>query len=194
MHQGALFGDAEVGGEVQQAVLVLRTDEYPVPVPGEAVQERHGGTGAPAVQQTPVGSRGLGGLDHGKDGCDADAAGDEQMAGGGSQREVVPRSPDPHGGAFAQTVVDVRGAAASPRLAQHGDPPGLAVGRIPAQGVLTDQNAVAVTAVQEYVDVGARCPGGECPAVGAAQGEETTPSAASVRVATTRVVSTGGGW
>ena len=82
VHQGALLGHAEVGGEVQEAVLVLRTDEHPVPVRGEAVQERHGGPGAAAVQQTPVGPRGLGGLDHGKDGRDADAAGDEQMAGG----------------------------------------------------------------------------------------------------------------
>lgn len=65
--------------------------------------------------------------------------------------------------------MDVRGTAAALRLAQHGDLPGLAFGRVSAQGVLTDQT-VGVT-VQEYVDMGAGRPGGEHAAVGAAQGE-----------------------
>lgn len=89
-------------------------------------------------------------------------------------------------------VVDVRGTAAALRLAEHGDLPDPAFGRVSAQGVLTDQ-AVGV-AVQEDVDVGAGRPGGQHAAVGAAQGEETTPSAARVRAATVRVVGAGGSW
>ena len=97
---------------------------------------------APAVQQPPVGAGRLGGGDHRQDRGDADAAGDEQVAGRAAAAGSGCAGPR------TWTVAPRRAARARsaepPRpvgLAQDGDPPGRPVGRVAAQRVLPDQVA-----------------------------------------------------
>ena len=84
------------GGEIQHPELVLRMDRDAVAVGRELVDEGHRGALPAAVQELPVGARGLRLLDHRDERRDADAAGDELVARRGDQGEVVARPPDPH--------------------------------------------------------------------------------------------------
>jgi hypothetical protein len=120
--------------EVEQARLVLRLEQDPVPVPGpQLVAERHRGEGPATVGQGPGSARRLGRRDHRQDGRDADAARNEQVAPGELKGEVVARSPGTHAAAFCEHIMHVAGPAPARGLAQHGDTPGRGVGRITAQ-------------------------------------------------------------
>ena len=89
------------------------SDQDPVAVAGELVEERHRGPPAAAVEQPPVGAEQVGLVDHRQHRGDPDAAGDEQVRSDGHQREVVARSRRPRPGPRLQLVVHVGGAAAA---------------------------------------------------------------------------------
>ncbi len=120
---GALVEDLD-------AIAVLR----------ELVDERHAAGIATAVQQAPVLTCGFDGLDHREDRGDADPAGHEDVLAGCVEREVVAWAA--HGDVVAgmKVVVDPYRAAATGRLAEHGDPVGVSVERVPAQRVLPDSD------------------------------------------------------
>ena len=82
-------GLAEQAVQVEQAGLVLRPDRDPVAVGAQLVEEGHGGALPSAVDEPPLGAGRLCGGDHRQHRGDADAAGDEQVARRGDEREVV---------------------------------------------------------------------------------------------------------
>lgn len=116
-------GSPRKAGEVEQPVLVLRAYGHTLAVARQFGQEGHGTVGPAAVEQGPLGARGLRLGDHREQGGDADASADEQVPGRRPQREVVARAAHPEFVALLDVVVDPLRAAASVGLAQHGDAP-----------------------------------------------------------------------
>ena len=148
------WGSPSRPSQVDEALLVLRPDGDPVAVGGELVEEGHRGALAAAVDElatrAPAASaERIIAQDRG----DADAAGDEQVARGVDEREVVAGPADPDGVAGLELVVDVERPAAAVRVAQDAQPPGVLVGGVAAQGVLAGRGAA-----EDQVDVRAGLP------------------------------------
>ncbi len=130
---------------------------------GELVDERHRPAAAAAVMQRVVdAARARLACDR-ADRRDADAARDQDRAGGVPvEPEVVARPANLHAHAGPQPLVQPCGAAAARRLAQHRDLVYAALGRIAAQRVLSGEPGVAAF----NVDMRARAPARQRRAVG----------------------------
>ena len=118
-----------------------RATRYAIAVAGQVVQERHRRARPATVSKVPWAAAALHLGDHGEQRGDSDAAGDEQVAVGILQWEVVAWPGRDQLVALGQHVVDVRPSHPAGGLAKDRDPPGPAVCRVAAQGVLPRQPA-----------------------------------------------------
>lgn len=162
-------------GEVRQARLVLgEQGERIAGQCGEFVGERHRRAGASAVHDGERSAASCRIPDHGEDRCDPDAAGEEQIGRGLREPEVVARPAYRERCTGAGELMEFGGTAPTHRLSQNADAPLRGIGRVTAQGVLT-QSARG----QTQLDVCAGPPRGSSTPSGSPRPTAMTPSAAA---------------
>ncbi|KAF1023060.1 MAG: hypothetical protein GAK30_00750 [Paracidovorax wautersii] len=143
----AAVGFLEHGPQIERAsriaVAVVDADLGPQARIAQFVQEGRGlGMAAQVVELPGHGRQFAEGADHGQDGCDADAAGDEgQAAGALDQRKGVVGLGDRQGVAHTRLVDQADRAAAPLRLALDGDDVAVAFFGAVAQRVLAQRAA-----------------------------------------------------